>query len=123
MAMVTAVSNLGRSGLYDWLVQRVSALVLLAYVIFIACVVLGGGELQYAEWKALFGQTWVRVFSLAALLSLAMHTWIGMWGVSTDYLTERMMGPKGNVLRGLFQLGTLALLFTYVVWGIQILWS
>ncbi|HUH37278.1 MAG TPA: succinate dehydrogenase, hydrophobic membrane anchor protein [Spongiibacteraceae bacterium] len=120
--MVTAVSNLGRSGLYDWLVQRVSAVVLLAYVIFIVAVLMGG-ELQYAEWKALFAQTWVRVFSLGALLSLVLHAWIGLWSVSTDYLTERLMGTTGNVLRGLFQFGTLALLFTYVVWGIQILWS
>ena len=31
--MVTAVTNLGRSGLYDWLMQRVSAVILLAYFI------------------------------------------------------------------------------------------
>ncbi len=33
--MVTSVTNFGRSGVYDWLVQRVSALVWLAYVLFL----------------------------------------------------------------------------------------
>lgn len=121
--MVTAVTNLGRNGVSDWLVQRVSALVLLAYTVFIVGVLVSSPDLQYTEWKALFGQTWVKVFSLAAILSLAMHTWVGLWAVSTDYLTERLLGPKGNVLRLLFQAASVIVLFTYVVWGIQILWG
>ena len=43
------------------------------------------------EWKALFEQTWMRIFSLLAILSLAAHAWIGMWAVLTDYLTERLL--------------------------------
>jgi succinate dehydrogenase / fumarate reductase, membrane anchor subunit len=121
--MVTAVTSLGRSGLSDWVIQRVTAVVLLAYTLFISGVLLFGPELNYAEWKALFDMTWVRVFSLAALISTAMHAWIGLWSVSTDYLTERLMGPKGNVLRLLFQAFVAIALFTYVVWGIQILWG
>jgi succinate dehydrogenase / fumarate reductase membrane anchor subunit len=121
--MVTAVTNLGRSGLSDWLIQRVTALVLLAYTLFIVGVVFFGPEMQYAEWVALFSQTWVRVFSLAALLSIAAHAWIGLWSVSTDYLTERMMGSKANILRLMFQAVVAMALFTYVVWGIQILWG
>lgn len=121
--MVTAVTNLGRNGVSDWLVQRVTAIVLLAYVVFIAFVVLTSPDMQYQEWKGLFEQTWVRVFSMAAILSLAMHSWIGLWSVATDYLTERLLGPKGNVLRLLFQAAAAIVLFTYVVWGIQILWG
>lgn len=33
--MVTSVTNLSRSGLYDWMAQRVSAVVLAAYFIFL----------------------------------------------------------------------------------------
>jgi succinate dehydrogenase hydrophobic anchor subunit len=33
--MVTNVTNLSRSGLYDWMAQRVSAVVLAAYFIFL----------------------------------------------------------------------------------------
>ena len=121
--MVTAVTSFGRNGLSDWLIQRVTALILLAYTLFIVGVVFFGPQLSYAEWKGLFGQTWVRIFSLASLLSIAVHAWIGLWSVSTDYMTERLMGPKGNILRLLFQAFVAIALFSYVVWGIQILWS
>lgn len=121
--MVTAVTNFGRSGLSDWLVQRITAIVLLAYTVFIVSVLFFGPQLGFAEWKALFAQTWVRIFSLGAVLSIAAHAWIGLWSVTTDYLTERLMGPKATVLRLLVQAFIAIVLFTYVVWGIQILWG
>ena len=119
--MVTAVTSFGRSGLYDWLMQRISAVVLLAYFLFLACVLLGG--VDYASWKALYGQTWMRIFSLMALVSLGAHAWVGIWGILTDYFTERLMGQTGNVLRLVLQLACGVTMFTYMVWGIQILWG
>lgn len=119
--MVTAVTSFGRSGLSDWLLQRVSAVILLAYFTVIGFAI--GSGVEYAEWKALFEQTWMRVFSLLAILSLAAHAWIGMWSVFTDYLTERLLGSTGNVLRITCQIGSSLLIFVYVVWSIQILWG
>lgn len=130
--MVTAVTNLGRSGLSDWLVQRVTAVILLAYVLVMGGIIFFcGPDMDYASWKGLFGQTWMRVFSLASFLSIAMHAWIGLWCVSTDYLVERVLriklgeaiAAKANLLRWAFQAASAVVLFTYVVWGIQILWS
>lgn len=120
--MVTSVTSFGRSGLSDWLVQRVSGVILLAYFLFIGYAV-ATGDGDYASWKALFAHTWVKVFSLMALLSLAAHAWIGMWSVLTDYLTERLMGATGNVLRITLQLLVMLAIFVYVVWGVQILWG
>ena len=119
--MVTAVTSMGRSGLYDWLMQRVTAVILAAYFIFLACVLLGG--VDYVSWKSLFSQTWMRIFSLMALLSLGIHAWVGLWAVFTDYLTERLIGTAGNILRLLAQFVSALIMFTYVVWGIQILWG
>ena len=119
--MVTAVTSLGRSGLYDWLMQRVSAVILLAYFLYVGCVVVCG--VDYVAWKELFSQTWMRVFSLLALLSLAVHAWVGLWCVLTDYFTERLLGTAGNVLRIGAQFLCGIIMFTYVVWGIQILWG
>ena len=119
--MVTAVTSMGRSGLYDWLMQRVTAVILLAYFQLLGWVLSGG--IDYVSWKALYGQTWMRVFSLLALLSLGMHAWVGLWAVFSDYLTERLMGTTGNVLRFVAQVVCAIIMFTYVVWGIQILWG
>lgn len=119
--MVTAATSYGRSGVADWIAQRVSGIILLAYFLFIGYVLISG--VDYASWKALFAQTWVKIFSLMALLSLAAHAWIGLWSVLTDYLTERMMGSTGNVLRLVLQVLIGITLFVYVVWGVQILWG
>ncbi|RYZ95303.1 MAG: succinate dehydrogenase, hydrophobic membrane anchor protein, partial [Moraxellaceae bacterium] len=97
--MVTSVTSFGRSGLYDWLIQRVTAVVLAAYVVFITSYIFLNPELTYEQWHALFSQLWVRVFSLVALFSFISHAWIGLWSVLTDYLTERLLGGKATVLR------------------------
>ena len=119
--MVKSVTSFGRSGLSDWLVQRVSGVILLAYFLCIGGSLIGG--VGYVEWQAMFAGTGMRIFTLLAILSLAAHAWIGMWAVGTDYLTERMMGSKGNVLRLAFQIACSLVIFIYVIWGIQILWG
>lgn len=114
--MVTSITSFGRSGLYDWMIQRVTAGVLLAYTIFMMGYMLFNPELDYQQWKELFECTAMRIFTLLALLSLAAHAWIGMWSISTDYI-------KQTGLRFLFQSACGLLTFVYVVWGIQILWG
>jgi succinate dehydrogenase / fumarate reductase membrane anchor subunit len=121
--MVTTVSNLGRSGLFDWVIQRASAVVLAAYTIFIVSFIVTHPQLDFATWRALFDQLWVRIFSLLALISTAAHGWIGLWAVLTDYVTERMMGAKALALRTL-ALGAYAIVtLSYLVWGFEILWG
>lgn len=119
--MVKSVTSFGRSGLSDWLVQRVSGVILLAYFICIGGSLLGG--VNFAQWQMMFASTGMRIFTLLAVLSLAAHAWIGMWSIGTDYLTERMLGSKGNVLRLAFQIGCSLVIFVYVIWAIQILWG
>ena len=122
--MVNSVTNLGRNGLADWLVQRVSGVVLLAYMLVVGFYLFcSGSDLSYEQWSGYFDSTFMRVFSTAAVLSIVSHAWIGLWSVSTDYLTERLMGGRGTVLRLAFQAASAVVLFTYLVWGIQILWS
>lgn len=121
--MVKAVTSLGRSGLSDWLIQRVSGIVLLMFVVVVIGFILTNPGLDYATWRTFFDYTYMRVLSTAAVLSLGGHAWIGLWAVSTDYFTERMMGSAGNLVRALVQAGGAVLIFTYVVWGLMILWS
>ena len=120
--MVTNVTSFGRSGLFDWVIQRVSAVILAAYTLCI----LGWffqGDVNFAAWTAMFESTSMRIFSLLALLSLVAHAWIGIWTVSTDYLTPLSLGKKATAVRFIFQTGCAILLFVYLVWGIQILWG
>lgn len=121
--MVTQVTNLGRSGVYDFLMQRATAIVLLAYFACIASVLLCNSNITYTEWKGLFDQTWMQVFTSMAILSVVMHAWVGLWTVSTDYMTTHLMGKKGTAIRLLFQAAYSLVLFYYLVWGFKILWG
>ncbi|MFQ3330485.1 succinate dehydrogenase, hydrophobic membrane anchor protein [Candidatus Njordibacter sp. Uisw_039] len=114
--MVTTVTSFGRSGLSDWLVQRVSALILAVYSVFMVVYLLVNPQLDFAQWHALFSMTSMRIFSLMALLSLGAHCWIGLWSISTDYL-------KPFTLRFVFQMVVGLLMFIYTVWGVQLLWG
>lgn len=121
--MVTSVTSLGRNGLYDWLVQRVSAVVLLVWIAYLAFFVATSSPLTHAIWQQLFAQTWMRIFTLAAVLALCAHAWIGMWTISTDYFTTTLLGSKATTVRLLFQVVTLMVLLVYLLWSVQILWS
>lgn len=123
MGMVTNVTNLSRSGLYDWMAQRVSAVVLAAYVLFLLGFLIFNPGLTYAEWQALFSQNWVRIFSLLTLVALSVHAWVGMWTISTDYLTPMGIGKSATVIRFLFQAVCGLAMFVFFVWGVQILWG
>ena len=65
----------------------------------------------------------MRVFTMMALLALGAHAWVGMWTISTDYLTEKALGSKALFIRFSFQALCGVAMFSYVVWGIQILWG
>lgn len=121
--MVTAVTSFGRSGLSDWLLQRFTAVILLAYTLCVGGYLLLHPGLDHATWTGFMRHGAMRVFSLMALLSIIVHSWIGLWSVSTDYLTVRLMGPKATGIRILFQGACALVLFAYLVWGIDILWG
>lgn len=114
--MVTNVTSLGRSGLYDWMMQRVTAVILAVYTLFILGFLVLNPDLTYAGWKELFESTCVRIFSLLAILSLAIHGWVGLWTISTDYIK-----PTG--IRFVFQAVCALVTFIYVVWTAEILWG
>ncbi len=121
--MINTVTSFGRSGLYDWLLQRVTAVVIAAYVLFITCYLLCADNLQYEQWVSLHSGLCMRIFSVLAVLSMAIHAWIGLWAVLTDYVTERMMGSKATFIRIFLQLLMIAVILVYVLWAIDVLWG
>jgi succinate dehydrogenase / fumarate reductase, membrane anchor subunit len=121
--MVSNVTSFSRSGLADWLIQRFSAIILTIYSVGILGYLVMNPDLQYAQWQALFSATWMRVTSLLVVVAICAHAWIGMWTVATDYLTEAAFGSKATVIRLSFQAVCVIVIFTYLVWGVQILWG
>jgi succinate dehydrogenase / fumarate reductase membrane anchor subunit len=116
MVMVTSITNLGRSGVHDWVIQRVSAVIIALYVFFILGYLITHPGMGFMQWRALFDLNSVRIFSVLSIVSIMAHAWIGMWTIATDYIK-----PTG--LRFLFQATCAIAMFAYLVWGIEILWG
>ena len=121
--MVTNITSLSRSGLSDWLIQRFTAVVLSLYTIAFVLYLAFNPDLNYQQWRDLFSQLPVQIFTLLALLSIVAHAWVGMWTVTTDYLNERALGERAVWIRFPVQLICFLSLFSYMVWGVYIFWG
>jgi succinate dehydrogenase / fumarate reductase membrane anchor subunit len=105
-----------KNGLRDWLTQRVTSVILAAYVLFLAGFFLTHSSVDFFGWQDLFANNWMRVFSVLALLSLALHAWVGLWTVTTDYV-------KPVAVRLAVQVVIILALAAYFFWGVEILWG
>lgn len=118
-----SATSLTRSGMSDWLVQRASAVILAVYTVYLFGWIALQPNLDYDTWRAFMLNTPMQIFTFLALLSFVGHAWVGMWTVTTDYMTARQMGNKANVLRLLAQFAMAIVLIVVVIWGIQIIWG
>ncbi len=114
--MVKSVTSLGRSGLHDWMIQRISAIVLAAYAIYLSVFIFSAPQLTFDVWHSLFELTAFKIFSFIAIVSICFHAWVGLWIISTDYL-------KVFAVRLIFQVLVIISCFALLLWGAQILWS
>ncbi|MFG1496556.1 succinate dehydrogenase, hydrophobic membrane anchor protein [Saccharospirillum sp. HFRX-1] len=114
--MVRSITNLSRSGLADWMIQRISAVLLATYTLFVLGVFIANPDLGYAEWRNLFSQFWVKIYTLITLLALVGHIWVGMWTVATDYL-------KNAWVRFIVLFVIAVTAFVYLVAGVSAVWG
>lgn len=116
MVMLGNVTSLTGNGLKDWLIQRVTAVYFALYSLFLLGFLYCHPALTYVEWQALFHDHWFKMASLIALFVLLLHTWIGVWTVTTDYL-------KCTALRLSIQMLVVFLLLGLFVFGLLIVWG
>lgn len=121
--MVTSVTNLSRSGLSDWIIQRASAVILAAYTLCILGSFVVHGDMDYATWRGIFDSNVMRIFSLITLAALCAHAWIGIWIISTDYMTALQFGKAATFIRVVFQIGIVLIVAVYLIWGVQVFWG
>ena len=113
--MAKSVTNFSRNGVSDWLVQRVSAVVLTAYLlVLVAWYLLCDGGFE--NWQMFMFSLPMKIFSILAVLSLVGHAWVGIWAISTDYL-------KHVCVRLAFQIATVLALLVYLIWALTIFWG
>ena len=114
--MVNRIVTGAHYGLRDWLVQRVTAVVMAVYAVFMVVYLLLQPSFGYDTWIELFSGNIVRTFSLLFLLSLFYHAWIGVRDIVMDYV-------KPASIRLLIHVLVILALVLYVIWSVQILWG
>jgi succinate dehydrogenase / fumarate reductase membrane anchor subunit len=114
--MVNRVVTGAHYGLRDWLIQRLSAVIMAVYVLFIAGWVAWHAPVGYAAWTGLFAGDVMRSFTLLVLLAMFYHAWVGVRDMVMDYV-------KAAGLRLAIYTVVLAALLVYAIWSVQILWK
>jgi succinate dehydrogenase / fumarate reductase, membrane anchor subunit len=109
------VKQVSRSGFVDWIVQRVTAVLIGVYTIFILIYISDHHSMNYADWRGLFSTIWMRIVTVILLISVLWHAWIGLWTVFTDYV-------KVKPVRLLLEVIVILLLLGYFIWVLEILW-
>lgn len=103
-------------GLGDWLLQRLTAVVMALYTIgFAACIAVNRPS-GFGEWKAVFSGTFARLATMLFLAALLYHAWVGMRDIVMDYV-------KSAGVRLVLQTGIGLTLLLYLIWSASILWG
>jgi succinate dehydrogenase / fumarate reductase membrane anchor subunit len=121
--VVKNVTSFSRSGLSDFVFQRVSAAIMAVYTLCVLGFFLANPGLTHADLVGYFGSTPMLIFSTLLILATAAHAWIGMWTVGTDYIQAHYFGAHATSFRLVYQAGVVALIFLYVVWALQLFWT
>ena len=103
-------------GLKDWLIQRLTAVVMAVYTLLLGGVALWNGGIDYALWTALFANRAFKLASFLFVVALLYHAWIGVRDIYMDYIK-----PTG--LRLFLEALSVVLLVGYLGWAIQLLWG
>ena len=112
MAMVA----MSQRGFRDWLIQRISAILIGSYAVVIVGYLLSYPNTSYTDWMHFYDTTWMRIFTIVALVSVLWHAWIGLWTVFTDYVKPNFLRLCLNILLAL-------LLMVYLIWCLDIFWA
>lgn len=103
-------------GLKDWLVQRVTAVLMAIYLMALLGVVWVAAPQDYAAWKNIFTTQWIRIATFVFFIGLFWHAWVGVRNVLMDYVHP-------TAIRLTLQILVIVSLLFYLVWTAEILWS
>ncbi|PPI88055.1 succinate dehydrogenase, hydrophobic membrane anchor protein [Candidatus Pantoea edessiphila] len=108
--MVNDTSAFSRSGIRDWLILRIGAIIIVLYVIYVCSFLISLDKLNYYNWHEFFENITTKIFTILTLFSVLIHGWIGIWQVLTDYI-------KLVVLRLILQSIIILVLLSYAIYG------
>ena len=126
--MVIPFLSFSRRGLLDFVVQRVSAFIMAAYV----CVLLwffSANEMSHQVLVDFFLSTPMQIFSALTILSILGHAWVGLWTIGTDYIQRAHLefipglANFSTAIRFSYQVVCLLVMSIYLIWAMKLIWQ
>lgn len=102
-------------GLKDWIAQRITAVLMVLYILIFAICAFSLPDTSYTAWRGLFAGGVMRVATLVFFLALFYHAWIGVRDLFMDYV-----GSAG--IRLTLHCAVIVILLGYTAWVAQALW-
>ncbi|MDR3428465.1 MULTISPECIES: succinate dehydrogenase, hydrophobic membrane anchor protein [Silvimonas] len=103
-------------GLRDWLVQRITAVIMLVYTLGLVAFLLFAHGTSFEAWQNLFACTWVKVLTQVTVLALLWHAWVGIRDIWMDYIQSAGLRLTMHTL-------TLVWLIASLVYSVKVVWG
>lgn len=125
---MTSATALGRNGVQDFIIQRVTAIILGIYFVGLLGWFLVQSPVDFMAWKELHDCLAIQIVNTLTLLALVAHCWVGVWSILTDYITPARLQVVGlanyaTVARLACELAAFLWLFGAFAWGAVIIWG
>ena len=103
-------------GWRGWLLQRISAAVMLMFTLFFLSVLFSLPSMDYTHWRALWQLPLMRYGKLLFVIAVLLHSWVGVRNIFMDYV-------KDTGVRLILYVLVILTLVAYGLWTLQVLWS
>ena len=97
--MVTKLYKLKKTGIFDYVLVRITAVIQAVYFSVITFYWLVNRDFKYEQLSGFFDILLVEIFTIIVAFSIAYHSVQGIWNVATDYLTQAQIGASAKLLR------------------------
>ena len=78
-------------GFKGWLIQRVSAFLILTYILYAVAMLLYIQPSSHSDWVGFFNSTVTKYLTLLAFLATFYHAWVGSKDIIMDYVKPTLI--------------------------------
>lgn len=107
-----------RNGVYEWVFQRFSNLLIIAFAAVYIGAILFMGEVDYETWTELHRALWFKVYATFTLVIVMINALLAGWQIGTDYTQKVPMKGFGAFFHSFYSLVSIL----FLGFGLYILW-
>ncbi|MBQ4811810.1 succinate dehydrogenase, hydrophobic membrane anchor protein [Pseudoalteromonas luteoviolacea] len=110
-----AIMNIARSGTKQWVLQRISNAIIVAYSILIVVLLLSEPVTSHQALVNMFTPMWFKVLTTLSVCVFAFNGVIAGWQIAGDYV-------QGGTINKIFNLACVLLSLSMILTMIKLIW-